>query len=241
MQIKAVDGLVWYNSFHSKMQNGYGKAGVDSTRKVWPDASSDTWDKVKDYVSSSKFSERSMSYAMKNSASPLLISSPTSISFRDSNGKYNSLAEWQSQGNKARLKQVKSIQGNGFPGDNYTGGKPPDLDIPNGSQKKGKLGSSADRKEAKTDVHDGRNEWKVKVEMLEEELREAAAIEVALYSVVAEHSSSKNKVHAPARRLSRFYTSACRAGSQAKRASVAKAAVSGLVLVSKACGNDVPR
>ena len=31
--------------------------------------------------------------------------------------------------------------------------------------------------------------------MLEGELREAAAIEAALYSVVAEHGSSMNKVH----------------------------------------------
>ncbi|KAL8535107.1 hypothetical protein ACS0TY_010936 [Phlomoides rotata] len=208
-------------------KNGYGKAGADVKRKVWPpstDASSDTWNRVKDYVSSSKFSERSMSYAIKNSASPLITSSPTSISFRDSNAKYNKTTCVQEIGNKARL---KSVHGNG---DINSGGKPPDLDIPNGCQKRGKHTSSKDK-----------NEWKVKVEMLEEELREAAAIEVALYSVVAEHSSSKNKVHAPARRLSRFYMSACRAGCQGKRASAAKAVVSGLVLVSRACGNDVPR
>ncbi|KAJ8566911.1 hypothetical protein K7X08_019119 [Anisodus acutangulus] len=42
--------------------------------------------------------------------------------------------------------------------------------------------------------------------MAEGELREAAAIEVVLYSVVAEHGSSTNKVHAPARRLSRWLT-----------------------------------
>ena len=35
-----------------------------------------------------------------------------------------------------------------------------------------------------------------KIKMLEGELREAAAIEAALYSVVAEHGSSMSKVHA---------------------------------------------
>ena len=77
--------------------------------------------------------------------------------------------------------------------------------------------------------------------MLEGELREAAAIEVGLYSVVAEHGSSINKVHAPARRLSRLYLHACRESSQSRRSSAARSAVSGLVLVAKACGNDVPR
>ncbi|KAL0385381.1 UNVERIFIED_CONTAM: hypothetical protein Sradi_2932400 [Sesamum radiatum] len=143
-----------------------------------------------------------------------------------------------SSSNKPRLKHVKSVQihgsikGNGFLADTYGGGKPPDLDIPRGSQKKGK---------PKGDLSDSKNEWRNRVEMLEEELREAAAIEVGLYSIVAEHSSSGNKVHTPARRLSRFYNNACRTGSQAKRACAARAALSGLVLVSKACGNDVTR
>ncbi|XP_057509395.1 uncharacterized protein LOC130792008 [Actinidia eriantha] len=88
---------------------------------------------------------------------------------------------------------------------------------------------------------DSKFEWKSRVEMLEEELREAAVIEAALYSVVAEHGSSTNKVHAPARRLSRFYLHACKEMSHTKRASAARAAVSGLILVSKSCGNDVPR
>ncbi|XVF02736.1 hypothetical protein REPUB_Repub04eG0199700 [Reevesia pubescens] len=87
----------------------------------------------------------------------------------------------------------------------------------------------------------GKVELESKIEMLEEELREAAVVEASLYSVVAEHGSSINKVHAPARRLSRFYIHACRSSTQDKRASAARAAVSGLVLVSKACGNDVPR
>ncbi|KAJ6321497.1 hypothetical protein OIU77_011550 [Salix suchowensis] len=77
--------------------------------------------------------------------------------------------------------------------------------------------------------------------MLEEELMEAAAVEVGLYSVVAEHGSSINKVLAPARRLSRFYLHACKAMPWIKRANAARAIISGLILVSKACGNDVPR
>ncbi|KAG5624519.1 hypothetical protein H5410_009737 [Solanum commersonii] len=80
-----------------------------------------------------------------------------------------------------------------------------------------------------------------RVKMAEGELREAAAIEVGLYSVVAEHGSSTNKVHAPARRLSRFYFHACKDDSLLKRGSAAKSAVSGLILVARACGNDVPR
>lgn len=80
-----------------------------------------------------------------------------------------------------------------------------------------------------------------RIQMLEEELKEAAAIEISLYSVVAEHGSSMNKVHTPARRLARFYLHAWRTKSPAKQASAARAAVSGLALVSKACGSDVPR
>ncbi|GMJ08853.1 hypothetical protein HRI_004554500 [Hibiscus trionum] len=80
-----------------------------------------------------------------------------------------------------------------------------------------------------------------KIMMLEGELRDAAAIEAALFSVVAEHGSSRTKVHAPARRLSRLYLHACKEGFQSRRSSAARSAVSGLALVAKACGNDVPR
>nr|AMP82933.1 GPT1 [Catalpa bungei] len=116
-----------------------------------------------------------------------------------------------------------SVKGNGFLYDD--------------PQKKVELGEVIGRKEPDGEGSD----WKTRIEMLEEELREAAATEIGLYSIVAEHASSGNKVHAPARRLSRFYSNACKAGSQAKRASAARAAISGLVLVSKSCGNDVPR
>ncbi|CAN4082975.1 unnamed protein product [Withania somnifera] len=86
-----------------------------------------------------------------------------------------------------------------------------------------------------------RPESESRVQMLEDELKEAAAIEVGLYSVVAEHGTSVNKVHTPSRRLARFYLHAWRTKSPAKQASAARAAVSGLALVSKACGSDVPR
>ena len=72
-----------------------------------------------------------------------------------------------------------------------------------------------------------------RIKLLEEELREVTAIEVGLYSVVTEHGSSLNKVHAPARCISRLYLHAGRAKTQAKRASAARAATSGLVLVSR--------
>ncbi|MED6157881.1 hypothetical protein PIB30_027546 [Stylosanthes scabra] len=80
-----------------------------------------------------------------------------------------------------------------------------------------------------------------KIKKLEGELREAAAIESALYSVVAEHGNSMSKVHAPARRLSRLYLHAYRENIQGRKSGAAKTSVSGLVLVVKACGNDVPR
>ncbi|KAJ0977002.1 hypothetical protein J5N97_012476 [Dioscorea zingiberensis] len=80
-----------------------------------------------------------------------------------------------------------------------------------------------------------------KVEMLERELRETAAIEISIYSVAAEHGGSPHKVHTPARRLSRLYVHASRKWSREKKANAAKCAVSGLVLAAKSCGNDVPR
>ncbi|KAL0453060.1 UNVERIFIED_CONTAM: hypothetical protein Slati_1284100 [Sesamum latifolium] len=84
-------------------------------------------------------------------------------------------------------------------------------------------------------------ELETRVRNLESELREVAALEIALYSVAPEHGSSAHKVHTPARRLSRLYIYACKHWSQDKRATVAKNTVSGLVLVSKSCGSDVSR
>lgn len=84
-------------------------------------------------------------------------------------------------------------------------------------------------------------ELEQRVELLEGELREAAATEISLYSIVAEHGSSSHKVHTPARRLSRLYLHVLKHGSKTRRASAARSASSGLVLVAKSCGNDVPR
>ncbi|KAL3511418.1 hypothetical protein ACH5RR_030819 [Cinchona calisaya] len=105
----------------------------------------------------------------------------------------------------------------------------------------GKSGAKDQMKELRNESYDYKVESDSRIQMLEDELREAATLEIGLYSVVAEHGSSVNKVHAPARRLSRFYLHACKEKSRTKQASAARAAISGLVLVSKACGNDVPR
>ncbi|XP_014496094.1 uncharacterized protein LOC106757809 isoform X1 [Vigna radiata var. radiata] len=84
-------------------------------------------------------------------------------------------------------------------------------------------------------------EMQLRIEKLEEELREVAALEVSLYSIVPEHGSSGHKVHTPARRLSRLYIHACKHWTQKRRATIAKNTVSGLILVAKSCGNDVSR
>ncbi|KAJ0965119.1 hypothetical protein J5N97_026257 [Dioscorea zingiberensis] len=84
-------------------------------------------------------------------------------------------------------------------------------------------------------------EMELRIDKLEEELREVAALEISLYSVVPEHGSSSHKVHTPARRLSRLYIHACKHWSQDKRATVARNTVSGLVLIAKSCGSDISR
>lgn len=84
-------------------------------------------------------------------------------------------------------------------------------------------------------------DMEMRIGKLEDELREVAALEISLYSVVPEHGSSAHKVHTPARRLSRLYIHACKHWTQDKRATIARNTVSGLVLIAKSCGNDVPR
>jgi len=84
-------------------------------------------------------------------------------------------------------------------------------------------------------------EMESRIENLEEELREVAALEVSLYSIVPEHGSSAHKVHTPARRLSRLYIHACKHWTPKRKATIAKNTVSGLILVAKSCGNDVSR
>ncbi|XP_010517748.1 PREDICTED: uncharacterized protein LOC104793152 [Camelina sativa] len=80
-----------------------------------------------------------------------------------------------------------------------------------------------------------------RIEKLEEELREVAALEISLYSVVPDHCSSAHKLHTPARRISRIYIHACKHFTHGKRATIARNSVSGLVFVAKSCGNDVSR
>ncbi|CAM8940439.1 unnamed protein product [Rhodiola kirilowii] len=102
-------------------------------------------------------------------------------------------------------------------------------------------GSQISETSSKSPSSSSNIESESQINMLEEELKEAAAVEIGLYSVVAEHGNSTSKVHAPARRLSRFYIHTWKKGSASQRASAARAIVSGFVLVSKACGNDVAR
>ncbi|XP_042061392.1 uncharacterized protein LOC121805557 isoform X2 [Salvia splendens] len=98
------------------------------------------------------------------------------------------------------------------------------------------------RMETRSLVSEGRiQQLEKRIKILEGELREAAALEVSLYSVVAEHGSSMSKVHAPARRLSRLYFNANKQNPKSGRESASESIVSGLVLAAKACGNDVPR
>ncbi|CAH9108491.1 unnamed protein product, partial [Cuscuta europaea] len=115
-----------------------------------------------------------------------------------------------------------------------------DLNVDFQNPQKKEMRTGHPEKEAKFHYQTN-DEWKTRIAMLEEELREVGAVELSLYSIVAEHSSSSSKVHAPARRLSRFIFHAFKNKSQKKQASSIRTAVSGLAIVSKACGNDVPR
>ncbi|XP_006287137.2 uncharacterized protein LOC17884315 [Capsella rubella] len=80
-----------------------------------------------------------------------------------------------------------------------------------------------------------------RIVVLEEELREVAALEMSIYSVFPEHESSSHKLHLPAIDLSRLYALARKNKSENKLISVTKNIVSGLSLVLKSCGSDVPR
>ncbi|XP_062110619.1 uncharacterized protein LOC133822343 [Humulus lupulus] len=147
-----------------------------------------------------------------------------------------------------KLKHVKSVQ---LPYDTDKNNrslentdfieKPNRTEIIKGAQDSRMTNATSVEKEASNGFSDNKAELESQINMLKEELREAAAVEVGLYSVAAEHGSSTNKIHAPARRLSRFYLHACKAGLQGRKENAARAAISGFILVSKACGNDVPR
>jgi hypothetical protein len=158
-------------------------------------------------------------------------------------------------GKSERSKYIKSVRSSGdlarsigSLGSNYHA-EVKENGINGDAQNNGGIIRSSERKDSKIYPKDARNsisgskieQLENKIKMLEGELREAASIEAALYSVAAEHGSSMSKVHAPARRLSRLYLHACKENIPARRSGAAKSAVSGLVLVAKACGNDVPR
>ncbi|CAA7057080.1 unnamed protein product [Microthlaspi erraticum] len=108
-------------------------------------------------------------------------------------------------------------------------------DASNGALSAGSENEASDVAENKIEHLESR------IERLEEELREVAALEISLYSVVLDHSSSAHKLHTPARRISRIYIHACNNFTRGKRATIARNSVSGLVLVARSCGNDVSR
>ena len=115
------------------------------------------------------------------------------------------------------------------------------LDQRNEHEDKAALDQMNEHEEGKAALDHRIEEMEMRIEKLEEELREVAALEISLYSVAPEHGSSAHKVHTPARRLSRLYIHASKHWTQNKRATIAKNTVSGLVLIAKSCGNDVPR
>lgn len=117
-------------------------------------------------------------------------------------------------------------------------------DASNGALSAGSENEAPDATE--NSIEDGSLKEKIefletRIERLEEELREVAALEVSLYSVVPDHSNSAHKLHTPARRISRIYIHACKHFARGKRATIARNSVSGLVLVARSCGNDVSR
>ncbi|KAM0005185.1 putative nucleoporin [Helianthus debilis subsp. tardiflorus] len=95
--------------------------------------------------------------------------------------------------------------------------------------------------EAKEDLDPRIAKMEMRIEQLEDELREVAALEISLYSVVQEHGNSAHKVHKPAQYLSRLYIRTGKYFSQQKRATIGRNIVSGLVMISMSCGNDVSR
>lgn len=149
--------------------------------------------------------------------------------------------------NTNRLNHVKSVRSSVESGKSNgssvrNGKMVDDTNGPRGFTSHGKKETRIYTKETKSTYSDGKIiQLERRIKMLEGELREAAGVEVGLYSIVAEHGSSTNKVHAPARRLSRLYLHACKESSKSGRASAARSAASGLVIVAKACGSDVPR
>ncbi|XP_076925337.1 uncharacterized protein LOC143588119 [Bidens hawaiensis] len=95
--------------------------------------------------------------------------------------------------------------------------------------------------ETKVDSDPRIAKMEMRIEQLEDELREVAALEVTLYSAVQEHADSAHKVHTPAQHLSKLYIHTRKRFSQQKRDTIGKNIASGLVMISTSCGNDVSR
>ncbi|KAI3984340.1 hypothetical protein MKX01_011294 [Papaver californicum] len=120
------------------------------------------------------------------------------------------------------------------------------IEAPNDIRSIGSDNEASDVEENNLDEGEASNDQRIeemeaRIRKLEEELREVAALEISLYSVIPEHGSSSHKVHTPARRLSRLYLHSCKHSAENKRGTIAKNTVSGLILIAKSCGNDVPR
>ena len=106
---------------------------------------------------------------------------------------------------------------------------------------KGKASRSPETGNERDKVDRRMQHLQIEIDDLKGELSDVATIEAAIYLTTAEHSSSSFKLHAPARRFARTYEHTYKRCSQERRASCARNIVSGLVLVARACGNDVPR
>ncbi|PQQ16323.1 uncharacterized protein Pyn_20804 [Prunus yedoensis var. nudiflora] len=116
------------------------------------------------------------------------------------------------QGSKVKsneLKHVKSLQlpfvsaqNNRLPSNNEFVEKSKEADIPEDVHVPGMISGTSEREETTTRFSDSKVDLESTIELLKEELREAAAVE---------------------------------------KGNAARAAITGLILVSKACGNDVPR
>lgn len=193
--------------------------------------------KVNDYSFDGKLASR---FSQAATRKPVTIKSET---FTVS----NNVGAWENKFKSTEVKHVESVEpsvsakNNGLLRKHELKKKSKEAETPEDGHVGGIISAKSKREETTTSSSDSKNELESTIEMLKDELREAAAVEVALYSIAAEHGGNANKIHAPARRLSRFYIHACKMGSQAKKANAARAAVTGLILVSKACGNDVPR
>ncbi|KAI5075174.1 hypothetical protein GOP47_0009250 [Adiantum capillus-veneris] len=76
---------------------------------------------------------------------------------------------------------------------------------------------------------------------LEGELQDVATIEMSVFSTVVEHGESPNSVLVCACQLTKLLIHAITNWSQQRRASLMRSTISGLLLATRACGQDVAR